>query len=77
MSAISGTKASLRDESRKFKIASSIQQELPCYGYEFSIQNHSGLEKMYSSLKVAYGIKYAVVEDNLVYNTQITILYKN
>ena len=61
LSAISGTKASLRDESRKFKIASSIQQELPCYGYQFSIQNHHNLKKMYSAVNVANGISYALL----------------
>ena len=59
--AISGAKASLRDESRKFKIASSIQQELPCYGYQFSIQNHHNLKKMYSAVNVANGISYALL----------------
>ena len=50
LSGISGVKTSLRDESRKYKIESSIQQELPCYGFQFSIQNHHNLQKSISSI---------------------------
>ena len=68
-----GSASRKRDKTKERLIDGSLEQELPCYGYEFSIQNHSGLEKMISSLKVAYGIRYAVVEDNLVYSTQINL----
>jgi hypothetical protein len=71
--ATGGSSSRKRDKTKERLIDGSLEQELPCYGYEFSIQNHSGLEKMISSLKVAYGIRYAVVEDNLVYNTQINL----
>jgi len=57
INAISGNPASRRKERRKDIMAFSTQQELPCYGYQFSFQNHTGLEKMYSNLKVAYGIR--------------------
>jgi len=71
--ATGGSSSRKRDKIKERLIDGSLEQELPCYGYEFSIQNHSGLEKMISSLKVAYGIRYAVVEDNLVYSTQINL----
>ena len=51
LSWLSGTKASLRDESRKLKIESSIRQELPCYGFQFSIQNHHNLKKSTSGIR--------------------------
>ena len=71
--ATGGSSSRKRDKIKGRLIDGSLEQELPCYGYQFSIKNHSGLEKMYSSLKVAYGIRYVVVEDNLVYNTQINL----
>jgi len=73
LSAISGAPASRRDEIRKILIVSSTQQELPCYGYQFPIQNHFGLEKIYSTQKDAVGVSYGLLVDNRIYVNKINL----
>ena len=51
---------SKRAESKKTIIDGSIYQELPCYGYQFPIKNHTGLSKS----NLLHIIAYSLMIDN-------------
>ncbi|MFX1321022.1 MAG: hypothetical protein ACFFAQ_05185 [Promethearchaeota archaeon] len=48
---------SRRAKEKKHIIDGSIYQELPCYGYQFPIKNHTGLSKNDLSYSVRYHFK--------------------